>query len=98
VASAKILPVKAGTSCNLDPACFVGPPHRYLRKVDCSSFVMCTLLALPLPRAFLQQPLTVLTRQTRQVVISINQSIINMMSMAHLPILSACLLCLCLLL
>jgi hypothetical protein len=26
--------------------------HRYLRKVDCSSFVMCPLLVLPLRRAF----------------------------------------------
>ncbi len=49
--------------------------HRYLRKVDCSSFVMCQLLALPLPRAFLRQQLTVLTRQARQAVHAINQSI-----------------------
>ncbi len=55
--------------------------HRYLRKVDCSSFVMCPLLPLALPRIFLQQPLTVLTRQTSQVVHAINQSIFNMMSM-----------------
>jgi hypothetical protein len=27
--------------------------HRYLRKVDCSSFVMCLLLALAFPRVFL---------------------------------------------
>jgi hypothetical protein len=26
--------------------------HRYLRKVDCSSFVMCLLLALAFPRNF----------------------------------------------
>ncbi len=44
-------------------------------KVDGSGFVMCLLLALGLPRAFLQQPLTVLTRQTRQAVCAINQSI-----------------------
>ncbi len=55
--------------------------HRYLRKVDCSSFVMCPLLQLALPRIFLQQPLTVLIRQTSQVVRAINQSILNMMSM-----------------
>ncbi len=36
---------------------------------------MCPLLALPLPRAFLWHPLTVLTRQTRQAVRAINQSI-----------------------
>ncbi len=36
---------------------------------------MCLLLALPLPRAFLWQPLTVLTRQTRQAVRPINQSV-----------------------
>ncbi len=36
---------------------------------------MCPLLALPIPRAFLLQPLTVLTRQARQVVRAINQSI-----------------------
>jgi hypothetical protein len=36
---------------------------------------MCPLLALALPRVFLQQPLTVLTRQSRQAVI--NQSIFN---------------------
>jgi hypothetical protein len=39
---------------------------------------MCPLLKLPLLRAFLSflwQPLTVLTRQTRQVVHAINQSI-----------------------
>ncbi len=49
--------------------------HRYLRKVDSSSFVLCQQLALPPPRAFLWQPLTVLTRQTRQTVCAINQSI-----------------------
>jgi hypothetical protein len=37
--------------------------------------VMCPLLVLPLPRAFLLRPLTVLTRQTRQEVHHINQSI-----------------------
>jgi hypothetical protein len=40
---------------------------------DCSSFVMCPLQVLPLPRAFLQQPQTV---PTRQVVRAINQSIL----------------------
>ncbi len=49
--------------------------HRYLRKVDCSSFVMCRLLALPLRRPFLRWPPTVLARQTRQAVCAINQSI-----------------------
>jgi hypothetical protein len=48
--------------------------HIYLRKVDCSSFVMCLLLALALPRVFLQQQLTVLTRQTRQAVFTNKQS------------------------
>jgi hypothetical protein len=38
------------------------------RKVDCSSFVEQA-------RVFLQQPLTVLTKQTRQEVCAINQSI-----------------------
>jgi hypothetical protein len=42
---------------------------------------MCPLLALPLPKAFLGQPLTVLTRQTGQAVHAVNQSIFNMMSM-----------------
>jgi hypothetical protein len=46
-----------------------------LRKVDCSSFVMRLLLALPRPRAFLQRPLTVQIRQTRQAVCAINESI-----------------------
>ncbi len=54
--------------------------HRYPSKGG-SGFVMCLLLALGLPRAFLQQPLTVLTRQIRQVVRANNQSIFNMMSM-----------------
>ncbi len=36
---------------------------------------MCLLLALPLPRPFLQPPLTVLIRQTRQTVCAIKQSI-----------------------
>ncbi len=49
--------------------------HRYLRKVDCSSFVLCPLQALDLSRVFLQQSLTVLTRQTRQGVCANNQPI-----------------------
>jgi hypothetical protein len=57
--------------------------HRYLRKAECSSFIMCLLLVLPLPRVFLQEPQTVLTRQSRQAVCAINQSIFNMMSMAR---------------
>jgi hypothetical protein len=31
----------------------IGSIHRYPRKVDCSSFFMCLLLALALPRVFL---------------------------------------------
>ncbi len=45
------------------------------RNVDCSSIVMCPIIALPLPRAFLWQPLTVMTRTTRQAVHAIDQSI-----------------------
>ncbi len=45
------------------------------RKVDCSSFVMCLLQALPLPRVFLLQPVTVVTRQTKQAVCAIKQNI-----------------------
>jgi hypothetical protein len=52
--------------------CFV---HRYLGKVDCSSIVMFHRLALPLLQTFLQEALTVLTRQTRQALHAINQSI-----------------------
>jgi hypothetical protein len=44
-------------------------------NLDCSSFVMCPLLALPLSRAFYRLPLTVLTRQTRHAVNAINQSV-----------------------
>ncbi len=49
--------------------------YRYVRKVDCSSFVMCRLLALALPSLNLWRPLRVLTRQIRQAVCAINQSI-----------------------
>ncbi len=53
--------------------------HRYIKNIDCSSFVLCVLLAPHLPRAFfffLLQPLTTVpTRQTRQAVRAINQSI-----------------------
>jgi hypothetical protein len=55
--------------------------HMYLRKVDCLSFGMCPLQALALPRVFLWRLLTALTRQTRQAVRAINQSIFNMMPM-----------------
>ncbi len=48
--------------------------HRYLRKVDCSNFVMCLLLALALNIVFLLRPLTELTRQTRQAVHAIKES------------------------
>jgi len=44
---------------------------------------MCPLLGLGLPRAFLQQPITVITRKTRQADCAINQSIFNMMSMNY---------------
>ncbi len=44
--------------------------HRYLKKSR-----LRPLLVLPLPRAFLQQPLTVLTIKTRQAIRAINQSI-----------------------
>ncbi len=49
--------------------------HRYLKKSRFREIVMCWLLVLPFPRAFLQWPLTVLTRETRQAVHAINQSI-----------------------
>jgi len=39
--------------------------HRYLKKSISLKFVMWRLLALPFPRVFLQQPLTILTRETR---------------------------------
>jgi hypothetical protein len=42
---------------------------------------MCPLLALALPRVFLLQTPKVQTRQTRQAVHAINQSIFYMMSM-----------------
>jgi hypothetical protein len=51
-------------------------PHRYLRKVDCSSFVICLIQTLPLSRAFLWRPLTELTGQAKQAVCAINQSIL----------------------
>ncbi len=57
--------------------------HRYLKNIDCSSFVMCQLLASHLPRHFWLfkiffwlQPITVLKRQTRQAAHAINQSIL----------------------
>jgi hypothetical protein len=52
--------------CNLSPTQIFN--HR-LRKVDCSSFVLCLLQVLSLPRAFLRQPLTVLTRQTKHAAV-----------------------------
>ncbi len=57
---------------------FVIVNHRYLKNIDCLSFVMRLLLPPHLPRYFcffLQQPIIVLIRQTRQVVRTINQSI-----------------------
>jgi len=45
-------------------------------------FALCLLLALAFQSLFLQWPLTVLTRQTRQTVLAIKQSMfLNMMSM-----------------
>ncbi len=55
----------------------LGSIHRYLRKVDCSSFVMHQLLALAFQKVFMWWPLTALTRKTRQSVHAINQSIFN---------------------
>ncbi len=45
--------------------------HRFLRKIDSSSFVICLVLAFALTMVFLWQPLTVLTRQATQVVCSL---------------------------
>jgi hypothetical protein len=42
---------------------------------------MCPLLTLALQGVFLQWLITVLTRQTRQALCAIEQSIFNMMSM-----------------
>ncbi len=53
--------------------------HRYIRIIDCLSFVVCLLLAPHLPRhflLFLLQPLTVLMKQTKQAVCAIKQSIL----------------------
>jgi hypothetical protein len=50
--------------------------HRHLSNIDCLSFVMCPLLAPVFHGFFLLQPLTVLTKQTRQVVCAIKQSIL----------------------
>ncbi len=44
---------------------------------------MCLLLVLPLQRVFLQRHLSVFTRQTRQVVSAINQSIFLKRLMDH---------------
>ncbi len=51
-----------------EPRIFRSSPKMKV-NLDCSSFVMCPLLVLPLKRAFLHQPLTVLTKQTRQAVL-----------------------------
>ena len=61
-----------------DALIFLKCMHRYLKNIDCSSFVMCPLLAPHLQRhfwLFWLQPITVLMRQTRQAVCAINQSI-----------------------
>jgi hypothetical protein len=42
------------------------PMHRYLKKSRLLKFVMHRLLALPFPRAFLQQPFTVLKHRYRK--------------------------------
>jgi len=55
--------------------------HRYQRKINCLSIVMSLVQAFALPRVLLHQQLTVLTRQTRQAVHAINQSIFCIMSM-----------------
>ncbi len=55
--------------------------HRHLSKVDCSSFLLCLQLVFALPKGFLLQLLTVLTRQAREAVHAINQSVFNTMSM-----------------
>ncbi len=63
----------------------VGFTHRYLKKSRLTKFVMCPLLALPLPRVFLQQPLTVLARQTMQSLMSlISLSFLDICSCATL--------------
>ncbi len=46
-------------------------------------FVLCPQLALAFQSMFLRHPLTVLTRQTRQAVCAIKQSIFNVMSMVE---------------
>jgi len=51
---------------------------------------MCLLLALPLPRAFLQWPLIVLARQTRQAVCAIKQSIFSYVYGLNTPLEVCC--------
>jgi hypothetical protein len=77
-----LLHLKQKSFCCLIRFCAIrsmfGLTHRYLKNIDCLSFVMCPQQAPHLPRAFLAfllQPLTVLIRQTRQVVCASNQSI-----------------------
>ncbi len=55
--------------------------HRYLRKVDCSSFVMCPLLVLALPGVFLLRPLTVPTRHKGRWYVPLSSLFFNTMSM-----------------
>ncbi len=40
--------------------------HRYLRKIDCSSFVLCLLLVLVLPKGNLVAATNRTNRKTRQ--------------------------------
>jgi hypothetical protein len=50
--------------------------HRYLKKSRLLKFCYVLAARQPFPRAFLRQPLTVLTRQARlAAVCAINQSI-----------------------
>jgi len=55
--------------------------HRHLSNIDCSSFVMCPLLAQLKDRLlfflFLLRPFTVQMMQTRQAVCTVKQSIIS---------------------
>ncbi len=51
------------------------------KKVHCSSFVKCLPPAMPLQRVFLWQPLTVLTKQTRQAVCAIISLFFNVLSL-----------------
>ncbi len=49
--------------------------HRYLKKSRLLKFCYVPAASAAFSKAFWQQPITVLTRQTRQAVLAINQSI-----------------------